>query len=134
MYHIYHFVPYCRRCDSTRTAYAIPTSNDPERNVIKHLKKGEYIFESDDRTYNCVCLECGVFWKDEISTQILNDEQFKIEKANRGITATNDDLDNIQCEPQKDEKPLKNKKLSKSEKIKQKTQQTIKNAKIFLGL
>ena len=70
MLHLYHDVPQCKHCGSYKTAYSVPNTKNPFQNVMKHLRKGEYIYEDEDGIFNCLCLNCGMQWKAEIPSKI----------------------------------------------------------------
>lgn len=79
--HIYHYIPKCPRCGSSRTGYYIATAlKGPGelKYIAKHLKKGEIIRVVSDvniPTLNCFCDDCNIEWHMDIPTKIISDEK-----------------------------------------------------------
>lgn len=131
MLHLYHDVPQCKHCGSYKTAYSVPNTKNPFQNVMKHLRKGEYIYEDEDGIFNCLCLNCGMQWKTEIPSKIIDNQKLREQKILREIEIDDSYYDNLIHQQNKTTK--KEKHLKKEEKKKRITNIGFKISKTFLG-
>lgn len=87
MYHLYHFVDSCPKCESARTGRLVYGSVVQDWLVRKFLRRGELIDFTTTTEYNCFCADCGAKWYGDIPLILLNGEEFAEEKELRGIEA-----------------------------------------------
>lgn len=130
--YIYHKTPECPRCHSQKVAYAVPLSENPIKNIIQHLKRGEYIYESNETQYNVVCINCHAQWKTSIPVIWLSKKELQEQKKIREIPLDEDVLKNIEEEMKlKWENEFTDK---KSGKAKQLAVKALKISRTFLGV
>ena len=85
--YLYHEVPPWGHCKSKMTGYFVNENCLGKDEIIRALKRGEYIYAKGDiSTSNCFCINCGVNWYAPIKEQWLTKEEIKIKKLEKGIT------------------------------------------------
>lgn len=111
MYHLYHFVPQCRRCGSWRTGRYVSSTIFNERQIKQALKHGEYILPSISEEFNCYCGDCGVEWSEEVKIKLLNKYQYEEQLQLRGVLEARESISDFFDEGEKEyRQEIKNKK------------------------
>lgn len=87
MYHLYKYVPQCKKCGSWRTGLYIHGLVEDSFIIKLMLKLGLYVMTNPDKDYkNCFCGNCGVSWhEDDLPLKILNKAAYQEQLELRGI-------------------------------------------------
>lgn len=87
---LYYNVPKCPSCDSYCTGRFVKFHRDTVNDwvVIEALQNGEIVVPIiDPPDDNCVCLDCGFTWEQEIKLEIVSLESVDKQKNLRGTNA-----------------------------------------------